>query len=364
MPVACSRSEESPSGSGLDGLVLAVETSCDESALALFDPENGIEEEWISSQIQLHGEYGGVVPDLASREHLANLPVLLGQTIDKLDGRCPDAIAVTHGPGLAGCLAMGLTAAKALALAWGCPIHAVNHLRAHAFSPFVDMHGSDPDGFTPSFQEHLPHLGLLVSGGNTIIFRMDTGPTLEVLGGTIDDAAGEALDKGAKLLGLGYPGGPLIEERARTGRGDAFRFPRALLTPGNRSFSFSGLKTSLRYCIEKMEPSVVTANLADLCASYQEAVVDVLARKVESELVAGDFRSVGLSGGVANNHLLRERLAEVAERQGLPLLAALPRHTGDNAGMVAFAAWMERERLAPGHAFEASIEPGAPIAIG
>jgi N6-L-threonylcarbamoyladenine synthase len=364
MPVARSRDGESTSGSGLDGLVLALETSCDESALALFSPENGIEEEWISSQIQLHGEYGGVVPDLASREHLANLPLLLGQTIEKLDGRRPEAIAVTLGPGLAGCLAMGLTAAKALALAWSCPIHAVNHLRAHAFSPFVDLHRSDPDGFTPSFRKLLPHLGLLVSGGNTLIFRMETGPDLEVLGGTIDDAAGEALDKGAKLLGLGYPGGPLIEEMARTGRGDAFQFPRALLTPGNRSFSFSGLKTSLRYCIEKMEPSEVAENMADLCASYQEAVVDVLARKVESELVAGDYLSVGLSGGVANNCLLRERLAKVAERQRLPLLAALPRHTGDNAGMVAFAAWMERERMVPGDAFEASIEPGAPIATG
>ncbi|RKX36157.1 MAG: tRNA (adenosine(37)-N6)-threonylcarbamoyltransferase complex transferase subunit TsaD [Verrucomicrobia bacterium] len=344
-------------------MVLSLETSCDESAFALFDRDGGIEEEWISSQVQLHGQYGGIVPDLASREHLANLPVLLGQAIGKLGGRCPGAVAVTSGPGLAGCLAMGLAAAKALGLAWDCPIYAINHLRAHAFSPFIDLHRSDPDGFNLSFKDHLPHLGLLVSGGNTLVFRMDTGPAIEVLGGTIDDAAGEALDKGAKLLGLGYPGGPLIEERARAGRGDAFDFPRALLRPGNRSFSFSGLKTSLRYRIEKMEPSEVTANLDHLCASYQEAVVDVLARKVERELVAGDYRSVGLSGGVANNRSLRERLANVSDRQGLPLLAALPRHTGDNAGMVAFAGWMERERLVPCEAFEASIEPGAPIAI-
>lgn len=364
MAAGSSRGGDMAARSGLDGLVLALETSCDESALALFDPEGGIEQEWISSQIHLHGEYGGIVPDLASREHLANLPMLLGQTIGKLRDRRPEAIAVTNGPGLAGCLAMGLTAAKALALAWDCPIHAVNHLRAHAFSPFIDLHGSDSDGFSSSFRLLLPHLGLLVSGGNTIVFRMDAGPALEVLGATIDDAAGEALDKGAKLLGLGYPGGPLIEEKARAGRGDAFDFPRALLRPGNRSFSFSGLKTSLRYRIEKMEPSAVSANLDHLCASYQEAVVDVLARKVERELLAGDYRSIGLSGGVANNLSLRERLANVAGRQGLPMLAALPRHTGDNAGMVAFAAWMERERLVPCEAFEGSIEPGAPIAIG
>ena len=363
LPTAGSRSEDLTTGFGLDGLVLALETSCDETALALFGSEIGIEEEWISSQIELHGEYGGVVPDLASREHLVNLPMLLDQTMGRLGGRTPRAIAVTHGPGLAGCLAMGLTAAKALALAWECPIFTINHLRAHAFSPFIDLHKGDPDGYHRSFGVQLPHLGLLVSGGNTLLFRMQAGPELEVLGGTVDDAAGEALDKGAKLLGLGYPGGSLIEEAARNGRGDAFSFPRALLKPGNRSFSFSGLKTSLRYCIDKMDDSAVTASLGDLCASYQEAVVDVLARKVAGELVSGDYRSVGLSGGVANNRLLRERLATVAERQGVPLLAALPRHTGDNAGMIAFAAWMERERLVPGVAFDASIEPGAPIAV-
>jgi len=254
---------------------------------------------------------------------------------------------------------MGLASAKALGLAWDCPVYAVNHLRAHAFSPFISLHGDDPAGFNRSFEGLLPHLGLLVSGGNTLLFRLKTGPDLEVIGGTIDDAAGEALDKGAKLLGLGYPGGPLIEEKARRGRSDSYDFPRALLRPGNRSFSFSGLKTSLLYCIQKMDTTAVMAGLDDLCASYQEAVVDVLARKLEGELTAGEYRSIGLSGGVANNLALRARLAEVAGRQGLPLLAALPRHTGDNAGMVAFAAWMERSRLIPDEFFEASIQPGA-----
>jgi N6-L-threonylcarbamoyladenine synthase len=364
MPIVHSRGDENMSGSGLDGLVLALETSCDESALALFEPEKGIEAEWVSSQIELHQEYGGVVPDLASREHLINLTVILGRMIEKLAGRYPDAIAVTHGPGLAGCLAMGLASAKALALAWDCPLYPINHLRAHAFSPFIEGQASDPAGFNRFFNIHLPHLGLLVSGGNTILFRIEAGPKLKVLGSTVDDAAGEALDKGAKLLGLGYPGGPLIEKTARTGRGDAFDFPRALVRPGNRSFSFSGLKTSLRYCIEKMDISEVTENLDDICASYQEAVVDVLARKVAGELAAGDYRSVGLSGGVANNRVLRERLADVVEQQGLPLFAALPRHTGDNAGIVAFAAWMERDRLVPDIAFETSIEPGVHIEKG
>jgi N6-L-threonylcarbamoyladenine synthase len=348
----------------LDGLILAIETSCDESAVALFHGSRGIEKEWISSQIELHSAYGGVVPDLASREHLTNLPLLLEEARASLGpSRRPRAIAVTHGPGLAGCLAMGLSAGKALALAWDCPLVAINHLRAHAFSPFIEVHRGDPRGFPDQLQRLLPHLGLVVSGGNTLLFRLDHGPVITLLGGTVDDAAGEALDKGAKLLGLGYPGGPLIERAALGGRADAVTFPRALLRSGNHDFSFSGLKTSLRYRIEKMDSEGVTAALPDLCAGYQEAVVDVLARKVAAGLADGDFRSVGLSGGVANNRSLRSRLEGVSVEAGVTFLAALPRHTGDNAGMIAFAAWMERARLDMAEDFAATIEPGVGISL-
>lgn len=347
----------------LDGLILGIETSCDESAFALFKSTSGVEAEWISSQIDLHAEYGGVVPDLASREHLTNLPLLLEQVIRSADGVLPvTAIAVTQGPGLAGCLAMGLASAKALAVAWGCPLYGVNHLRAHVFSPFIPVHESAPDGFEAAFSSLLPHLGLLVSGGNTLLVRLEEGPKLTVVGGTIDDAAGEALDKGAKLLGLGYPGGPRIEMEAAEGRRDAFDFPRALLRPGNTDFSFSGLKTSLRYRIEGLDASEVDQAFPDLCASYQEAVVDVLGRKVAIELTRGDYRSVGLSGGVANNRSLRNRLDEVSAEAGVRSLAALPRHTGDNAGMITFAAWMERNQLCAIDDFVASIEPGLAIA--
>jgi N6-L-threonylcarbamoyladenine synthase len=346
----------------LDGRILGIETSCDESALALFDGTSGLQAEWISSQIDLHREYGGVVPDLASREHLTNLPLLL-EEVGRMENGFPrvNAIAVTRGPGLAGCLAMGLASAKAMALVEGCPLYGINHLRAHVFSPFIELHQRDPAAFQNAFESLLPHLGLLVSGGNTLLIRLDTGPRLTVVGGTIDDAAGEALDKGAKLLGLGYPGGPRIEDEALGGSGDAFDFPRALLRPGNRDFSFSGLKTSLRYRIEAMDASEVDRALSDLCASYQEAVVDVLGRKVAAELESGDYRSVGLSGGVANNRSLRDRLARISTAAGAVSLAALPRHTGDNAGMVSFAAWMERRRLEAVEDYAVSIEPGLAI---
>ena len=353
---------ESPDTSPLEGLILAIETSCDESAIALFDGSAGMENEWISSQIELHSAYGGVVPDLASREHLTHLPLLLEASRNTLGPRRrPAAVAVTAGPGLAGCLAMGLAAGKALALGWECPLFPVNHLRAHGFSPFIGMHSANPTGFPEAFEAHLPHLGLLVSGGNTLLFRLETGPVITLIGGTIDDAAGEALDKGAKLLGLGYPGGPLIERLAVGGQAGAEVFPRALLREGNHDFSFSGLKTSLRYRVERMGPEAVASSLPDLCAGYQEAVIDVLSRKVAAALAQGGFRSVGLSGGVANNASLRERLGSVAGEAGVAFLAARPRHTGDNAGMVAFAAWMERGRLRPDTDFTTTIVPGAAI---
>ncbi len=322
-------------------MILALESSCDESSLALFDPKVGLVGEWTHTQIDLHALYGGVVPDLASREHLRNLPALLAAARPALADFVPETVAVTRGPGLAACLALGIATAKALALAYRCNLLGVNHLRGHAWSPFIPVHGEDPAGFEARLDALLPHLGLLVSGGNTILFTIDSDRRLTVLGGTLDDAAGEALDKGAKLMGLGYPGGPLVEKTALTGDRKAFDFPRACLDTAEPRFSFSGLKTSLRYRLEKMADGELAARLPDLCASYQEAVVDVLARKAAQSLKAGGFRSLGLSGGVANNRRLREVFGEVAARQNLPLVAALPKHTGDNAGMIAFAAWVD-----------------------
>lgn len=351
-------------------MILALETSCDETALARFDPAAGLAGEWVHSQIALHQRYGGVVPDLATREHLQRLGPLLAEV-----GRAPGGlqavrkVAVTQGPGLAGCLAIGVAAAKALALGLRLPLVGVNHLRGHAFSPFIPVHASAPANFEQRWAELTPHLGLIVSGGNTLLFTLDPDRRIEVLSTTRDDAAGEALDKGAKLLGLGYPGGPLIEKLGASGRADAYDFPRGLGPRHELDFSFSGLKTSLRYRLEKMSSEEVTARLPDLCASYQQAVMDALVRKTTAALEQrGPFRSLGLSGGVANNSRLRAAFEKLAQRERVPFLAALPQHSGDNAGMIAFAAWADPAArpvavpdLAIAPALEIQAEPaGAP----
>lgn len=322
-------------------MILAIESSCDETALALFDPAHGIKGEWIHSQIALHGRYGGVVPDLASREHLRNLGPLLGRVRAEAGFGGVDRIAVTHGPGLAGCLAIGVATAKSLSIALRAPLLGVNHLRGHVFSPFIPVHAENPAGFDARMDALLPHIGLVVSGGNTLLFTLDRERRVTVVSSTRDDAAGEALDKGAKLLGLGYPGGPLIEKRAVGGNAEAFDFPRGIGPRSDLGFSFSGLKTSLRYQLEKMTPPEIESRMTDLCASYQQAVIDALVRKTTLALARDSFRSIGLSGGVANNQSLRAALGRVAAKAGVPLLAALPRHTGDNAGMIAFAAWVD-----------------------
>jgi len=369
-------------------VILALESSCDETAVAIFDPATGLTGEWVHSQIALHEAYGGVVPDLASREHLAHFGPLLQRALATVRPEQVTQIAVTCGPGLAACLAMGLATAKSLGLAWRVPVVGVNHLRAHAFSPFIALHAADPAAFDAEFAKLLPHLGLLVSGGNTALFSIDESRCITLLASTMDDAAGEALDKGAKLLGLGYPGGPQVEKLAATGNPTAFAFPKAVAQRSTLEFSFSGLKTSLRYQLEKMAPEEIERRQADLCASYQAAVFEALVRKSRLALERGfapsedrnqrsevraqkprstddvtsrvpspdsapltsdlwhpssGYKSFGLSGGVANNQTLQAKLAQVAQSINVPFLRAQPKHTGDNAGMIAFAAWAERE---------------------
>ncbi|MEX0322479.1 MAG: tRNA (adenosine(37)-N6)-threonylcarbamoyltransferase complex transferase subunit TsaD [Puniceicoccaceae bacterium] len=324
-------------------MILGIESSCDESAIALFDPLKGMAGEWIHSQILKHQAYGGIVPDLASREHLENFPALLNELYKSWSPAANDLVAVTTGPGLAGCLALGMSVAKSLSLAYGMEVVGVNHLRGHAFSPFIPLHASDPDGFLNAYAEHLPHLGLIVSGGNTVLFSIDKQHHLEVLANTVDDAAGEALDKGAKLLGMPYPGGPLIEKAAAGGDPTAYDFPRAFPSSNDPRFSFSGLKTSLRYLLEKMDDASLEKAMPDICASYQQAVVDALIRKAGHLLKQGGWKSIGLSGGVANNACLRESFQDLGRKKKLPALIAEPRHTGDNGSMIAFAAFADRE---------------------
>ncbi len=348
-------------------MILALESSCDETAVAVFDPARGLVTELVHSQMVLHERYGGVVPDLATREHLRIFPELLQRLRDEGGLKELTAVAVTYGPGLAGCLAIGVAAAKALALERRLPLIGVSHLRGHAWSPFIAEHEARPAAFVGRRDALLPHLGLIVSGGNTLLFAIDRRGVLTVLATTRDDAAGEALDKGAKLLGLGYPGGPLIEQHAAAGRPDAYRFPRGIQPNDDLSFSFSGLKTSLRYLVEKMPAEEVVARRADLCASYQEAVIEALVKKSATALRhgaggGGRYASLGLSGGVANNRGLRAALAAVAAEHGVPLLAARPEHTGDNAGMIAFAAWCNPEGCNRSDQLGLSIAPDLSLA--
>ncbi len=342
-------------------MILSLESSCDETAVALFDPARGLVGEWVHSQIALHERHGGVVPDLATREHLQTFAPLLAGARATAEFSRVEKIAVTHGPGLAGCLAIGVAAAKALALALRVPLAGVSHLRAHVWSPFIALHAKAPAEFDAQLAERLPHLGLIVSGGHTLLFSIGADRRITTLASTRDDAAGEALDKGAKLLGLGYPGGPLVEKLAAGGRPDAFDFPRGIVRRDELDFSFSGLKTSLRYLLEKMPAADVTTRMADLCASYQQAVIDALVRKTAAALERGEYRSLGLSGGVARNSLLRQALDRLARESGRPLLMALPQHAGDNAGMIAFAAWVDAKGT-DARGLELRIEPSLALA--
>ncbi|MDR3228813.1 MAG: tRNA (adenosine(37)-N6)-threonylcarbamoyltransferase complex transferase subunit TsaD [Puniceicoccales bacterium] len=321
--------------------LLAVESSCDESALALFDSGVGVTGDWVHSQAALHGEYGGVVPDLASREHLRNFPALLRLLPAGFDPAALAAVVVTRGPGLAGCLALGIALAKALALAWGKPLGGVNHLRGHLFSPFIATHAAAPAAFAQNFSALLPHLALVVSGGNTLLVELAAGGRVSILAQTVDDAAGEAFDKGAKLLGLPYPGGALIEKLARDGDPAKHVFPRGVADKADPRFSFSGLKTSLRRKLETLGDAALAAALPDICAGYQDAIVGQLLAKTRAALAGHRFASLGLSGGVANNTVLRTAFARLAETAGLPFLAAAPCHSGDNAAMIAFAAFAD-----------------------
>ena len=320
-------------------MILAIESSCDESALALFDPARGLVRELVSSQAAEHEKYGGVVPELASRMHLSALPLLLEDFRHQLPQ--VTQLAVTRGPGLLPCLSMGVTLARSLSLALHLPLVGVNHLRAHVHSSFIAVHAKDPAGFAAARAALLPHLGIVISGGNTLLVKLDEQLRITIVARTVDDAAGEAFDKGAKLLGLPYPGGALIEQHALRGDPKKFPFPRGIPEKADLRLSFSGLKTALRYQLEKMSDAELATALPDLCASYQEAIISQIAAKTAAALDFSSYKSVGLSGGVANNRTLRTRLTAVAQPRGLPMLIAEPKHCGDNAGMIAFAAWAD-----------------------
>ncbi len=302
---------------------LAIETSCDETAVAVLRGHGELLASEVWSQAEIHAEYGGVVPEVASRSHSEVLPGLVRRALDVagLELGAVEYFSATTGPGLPAALVVGVAMAKALAIGVGRPFLAINHMEGHLLSPFFGR------------SEIAPHVGLVVSGGHTMLVDVAGYGRYEVLGATVDDAAGEAFDKVAKLLGLGYPGGVEIDRLAVGGDAAAYSFPRSMLHSGDYRFSFSGLKTAVRYCFEKEEP-----RLEDACASFQEAVVDVLIGKAERALSATGRPCLALSGGVSSNRRLRERASEMTERVGVDLRVAEPALRTDNAAMIAFVA--------------------------
>jgi N6-L-threonylcarbamoyladenine synthase len=318
--------------------ILALETSCDETAVAILRGGNrhsGSEllASEVASQIAEHEKFGGVVPEVASRNHLVHAPRLLERAIRKakVDMLDIDAFAATSGPGLASSLMIGASIAKGLAIGFGKPYLAINHLEGHLLSPFF---GSGI-GILPMIGTSAGsrcHVSLIVSGGHTMSMFVRALGDYRIIGRTVDDAAGEAFDKVAKLLGLGYPGGPEIEKHARRGDPKRFDLPRSMLDSEN--FSFSGLKTAVRYLLPKLKGDY----LADLCASFQQAIVDVSVRKTIAAAKEYDVDLVTVSGGVSCNQELRKQLREACEREGLKFKSAEPWLCTDNAAMIAFAA--------------------------
>jgi N6-L-threonylcarbamoyladenine synthase len=304
-------------------VILAVETSCDDTCAAVVDHDGRVLANVISSQ-GIHDRYGGVVPEIASRHHLELIGEAVQDALKRAGTRLPevDVIAATRGPGLVGALLVGMASAKALAAAHRLPLASVDHLHGHIAASFLG------DGFEP------PFVSLVASGGHTFVARVrDRGPDYEVLGQTLDDAAGEAFDKGARLLGLGYPGGAALERLAREGDPGAFAFPTAARVQG-LDFSFAGLKTALLYRVRDLGEDETARLRADLAASYQRAIVEALALRAERALEQTGLARLAVGGGVAANGPLRERLAQLGVKLDIP-----PRELcTDNAAMIASAA--------------------------
>ena len=305
--------------------ILGIETSCDETAAAVVAGGRDVLSSVVSSQVDLHARFGGVVPEIASRAHVDLLVPVVAEAMLHASVEGPDvaAVACTVGPGLIGSLLVGVSHAKALALVWGVPFVGVNHLEGHLYASFLE----EPD-------LELPAVVLLVSGGHTLLILMEAPGRYRLLGGTIDDAAGEAFDKVARFLGLGYPGGPAIDRLSMEGDPSAIAFPRGLKGEGH-DFSFSGLKTSVITYVRK-HPDL---DVADVAASFQEAVVDVLVTKARAAAKETGAKAICLAGGVAANSSLRERTLDACIADGLHAYLPSRAMCTDNAAMIAAAGW-------------------------
>ncbi len=310
-------------------LLLGIETSCDDTAAAVVQDGRRVAASVSTNQDAFHAKYGGIVPEIAGRQHVALLSAAVEDAVERAGTTLADidAIAVTRGPGLIGSLVVGVAAAKGLAYALAKPLYGINHLHGHIFAAFLDRDD------VPAY----PFLALLVSGGHSQLVDVQAATRMCVVGRTKDDAAGEAYDKTARMLGLGFPGGPALDRLAREGNATAIAFPRHRADRGSLDMSFSGLKTAVRYFVESPQGSAVAR--ADVAASFQAAVVDVLLNRLQTAFERGRYTGVVLSGGVAANSALQAALRAWSDSNGVPAFIPAPKYCTDNAAMIAAAAF-------------------------
>ena len=327
--------------------ILGIETSCDETGVAIYDEEKGLIANQLHTQIALHADYGGVVPELASRDHIRKLAPLLQAALQEahLTAKDIDGIAYTSGPGLVGALLVGSTVARSLAYAWNVPAIGVHHMEGHLLAPMLEENSP-----------HFPFVALLVSGGHTQLVRVDGVGRYELLGESIDDAAGEAFDKTAKLLGLDYPGGAALARLALKGTPNRFAFPRPMTDRPGLDFSFSGLKTfaaNTLHQVMKDEGELTEQSKADIAYAFQEAVVDTLAIKCKRALKQTGLKRLVIAGGVSANKQLRQTLAELMQQLGGEVFYPQPQFCTDNGAMIAYAGFL---RLKQGQQQDLAIE--------
>lgn len=311
-------------------LILSIESSCDETAASVVENGRNVLSNIISTQIEIHKEFGGVVPEVASRKHIENISDVVDEALKtaNVTSEQIDAVAVTYGPGLVGALLVGVNFAKGLAFAWNKPLIGVNHIEGHISANYIEDKGLEP-----------PFICMVASGGHShLVYVKDYGK-YEILGITRDDAAGEAFDKIARAIGLGYPGGPLVDKAAKSGNKDAIKFPRVIIDEETLDFSFSGLKSAVLNYIHNSEQKKEKVVVEDVAASFQEAVVEVLAMKTMKAAKKKDCRTVALAGGVASNSRLREILQEQCQEAGYKFTKPSPVLCTDNAAMIGAAAY-------------------------
>jgi N6-L-threonylcarbamoyladenine synthase len=333
-------------------LILAIESSCDETSVALVENGKNIIANLVSSQIDIHSQYGGVVPEVASRQHIKVINLLMEEVLQKnnIKPEQIDLIAATFGPGLQGSLLIGLLAAKTLAWMWNKPLMGVNHLEGHIYSPFIE-HDLNP-----------PMITLLVSGGHTEIIHFQDFGKYELIGKTKDDAVGEAFDKVARLLDLPYPGGPQIDKLAQSGNPEAFKFPKAM--PTSYDFSFSGIKTSVLYKVRELEEKGEVISKEDISASFSQAVAETLVKKTIKAALEKGVKTISVSGGVAANSFLRKEMTQACEKNNFTLYFPSMKYCTDNAAMIGCAAYYKALGLDLKNLNGLALEAVSRIAIG